>query len=280
MMTSSNGNIFSITGPLWGESTGDWWISLTKAGHGELWCFLWSTPEHTVQQTIDTLLIWDAIVLIIASMKYNRRITFGFYICYCSINMSVKPGSLVAVVGSVGAGKSTLLSAILGETEKISGQVKVNVSIGDDNKTIFITNQCHNMFLCQGPTSVISLAVKHLASLFINQSFFAYWWYQIRFRRAGGIINGRQGLSIYHTDSTSPCIPQGTIAYAAQQAWVQNATLKNNILFHSDFEEEKYEKVLDNCCLRADIAILPGADITEIGEKVNCPQVFLVTLLK
>ena len=31
MMTSSNGNIFRVTGPLWGESTGDRWISLTKA---------------------------------------------------------------------------------------------------------------------------------------------------------------------------------------------------------------------------------------------------------
>ena len=64
-------------------------------------------------------------------------------------------------------------------------------------------------------------------------------------------------------------ISQGTLAYTAQQAWLQNATLKDNILFHSEYDERKYEKVLDNCCLRADIAILPGADTTEIGEKVN-----------
>ena len=133
---------FSALLPFVRESTGDWWIPFTKAHDGELWCLLWSTPEQTVEQTIDTPVIWDAIVLIIASMKCNHRIIFGFNICYCSINMSVRPGSLVAVVGSVGAGKSTLLSAILGETEKISGQVNVNVSIGDDNKTICITNQC------------------------------------------------------------------------------------------------------------------------------------------
>ena len=41
-MTSSNGNFFRVTGPLWGESTGDRWIPFTKAG--ELWCFLWSAP--------------------------------------------------------------------------------------------------------------------------------------------------------------------------------------------------------------------------------------------
>ena len=41
IMTSSTGNIFHITGPLWGESTGHWWIPLTKASDMELWCFLW-----------------------------------------------------------------------------------------------------------------------------------------------------------------------------------------------------------------------------------------------
>ena len=45
MMTSSNGNIFCVTGPLCGEFTGDRWIPLTKASDAEPWCFLWSAPE-------------------------------------------------------------------------------------------------------------------------------------------------------------------------------------------------------------------------------------------
>ena len=49
MMTSSNGNIFRVTGPLWRESTGYWWITLTKASDVELWCLLWSAPEQTVE---------------------------------------------------------------------------------------------------------------------------------------------------------------------------------------------------------------------------------------
>ena len=44
-MTSSNGNIFHVTGPLCGESTGHRWIPLTKASDVELWCFLWFAPE-------------------------------------------------------------------------------------------------------------------------------------------------------------------------------------------------------------------------------------------
>ena len=45
MMTPSNRNIFRVTGPLWGESTGHLWFLLTKASDGEIWYFLWSAPE-------------------------------------------------------------------------------------------------------------------------------------------------------------------------------------------------------------------------------------------
>ena len=44
MMTSSNGNIFRVTGPLYVEFTGHRWIPHTKASDAELWCFLWSAP--------------------------------------------------------------------------------------------------------------------------------------------------------------------------------------------------------------------------------------------
>jgi len=46
---------------------------------------------------------------------------------FCSINLSVPSGRLIAVVGQVGCGKSSLLSAILGEMQKQQGQVIVNV---------------------------------------------------------------------------------------------------------------------------------------------------------
>ena len=67
-MTSSNGNIFRVTGLLWGESTGDRWIPLTKASDTELWCFLWSAPVQTGEQAMETPVIWDTIVLIMTSL--------------------------------------------------------------------------------------------------------------------------------------------------------------------------------------------------------------------
>ena len=49
MMTSSNGNIFRVTGPLCGEFTGDRGIPRTNANAAELWCFLWSASELTIE---------------------------------------------------------------------------------------------------------------------------------------------------------------------------------------------------------------------------------------
>uniref|UniRef100_A0A8C2YHW1 ATP binding cassette subfamily C member 3 n=1 Tax=Coturnix japonica TaxID=93934 RepID=A0A8C2YHW1_COTJA len=102
-----------------------------------------------------------------------------------SINLLVPSGALVAVVGHVGCGKSSLLSALLGEMEKLEGEVAV----------------------------------------------------------------------------------KGSVAYVPQQAWIQNATLKDNILFGQAPNEQKYQNILEACALKADLEVLPGGDHTEIGEK-------------
>ncbi len=60
---------------------------------------------------------------------------------------------------------------------------------------------------------------------------------------------------------------QRNIAYASQQAWIQNATLKANILFGMQEDPGFYEKVVDACQLRPDLSILAAGDMTEIGEK-------------
>ena len=59
----------------------------------------------------------------------------------------------------------------------------------------------------------------------------------------------------------------GNISYVAQIPWIQNATVKNNIIFYQPFNEEKYNKIIDICELRPDLEILSGGDLTEIGEK-------------
>uniref|UniRef100_K3X5W9 Uncharacterized protein n=1 Tax=Globisporangium ultimum (strain ATCC 200006 / CBS 805.95 / DAOM BR144) TaxID=431595 RepID=K3X5W9_GLOUD len=102
-----------------------------------------------------------------------------------NINVSVKSGELLAVVGHVGSGKSTLLSGILGDARCSRG----------------------NVFL------------------------------------------------------------RGSVAYVSQQPFIQNATVRENICFGLPFEQERYNEAVRVSSLKKDLAILPGGDMTEIGEK-------------
>ena len=106
-----------------------------------------------------------------------------------NINLEIKPGEILGIIGEVGSGKSSLLQAIL-------------------NCLILLNpNDCDGIH-----------------------------------------INGR-------------------IGYASQIPWIQNDTIKNNILFFKKYNREKYEEVLDKCQLNYDLDNFEGKDLTEIGEK-------------
>uniref|UniRef100_A0A673B3B2 ABC-type glutathione-S-conjugate transporter n=1 Tax=Sphaeramia orbicularis TaxID=375764 RepID=A0A673B3B2_9TELE len=66
--------------------------------------------------------------------------------------------------------------------------------------------------------------------------------------------------------SGSACI-KGSVAYVPQQAWILNASLKENVLFGGQRIESWYHRVMEACALLPDLDILPGGDGTEIGEK-------------
>ena len=58
-----------------------------------------------------------------------------------------------------------------------------------------------------------------------------------------------------------------SIAYCAQQAWLVNDSIKENILFAAPFDETRYRSVLAACALERDLEILDGGDATLVGEK-------------
>ncbi|ORX44613.1 multi drug resistance-associated protein MRP [Hesseltinella vesiculosa] len=101
------------------------------------------------------------------------------------IDLQVKKGDLVAVVGRVGAGKSSLVSALLGDIHKDHGSV----------------------------------------------------------------------------------ILRGSVAYVPQQAWLMNATVRENIVFGHRLDPVFYEKVLEACSLTTDLQVFADGDMTEIGER-------------
>ena len=57
------------------------------------------------------------------------------------------------------------------------------------------------------------------------------------------------------------------VAYCSQQAWLRNDCIKNNIVFGNPWNYDKYECILETCCLVQDLCSLPLGDSTMVGEK-------------
>ena len=58
----------------------------------------------------------------------------------------------------------------------------------------------------------------------------------------------------------------GSIAYCAQQAWLMNATVRENILFGSSYDKARYQDVVKACELLKDFEMFQSGDLTEVGE--------------
>ncbi|GIL81581.1 hypothetical protein Vretimale_729 [Volvox reticuliferus] len=125
-----------------------------------------------------------------STSTYAAGSTGGFMLG--SLDLRVRPGELVCVVGPVGSGKSSLLSAALGEMELVE---ELNLERGD----------------------VVGLG--------------------------------------------------GRVAYVAQQAWIINATLLENVTMGRPLDEEKWGRCIEACALGPDLELLPVGRDTEIGEK-------------
>ena len=87
----------------------------------------------------------------------------------------------------------------------------------------------------------------------------------------GGVGSGKSSLLAALAGDmrrTSGSVTMGaTRAFCPQYAWIQNTTVKENILFGKDYDKNWYEAVVDACALRPDLDMLPYGDLTEIGER-------------
>ncbi|KAI9221891.1 hypothetical protein BC828DRAFT_356519, partial [Blastocladiella britannica] len=101
------------------------------------------------------------------------------------LNLTINKGELVAVVGKVGAGKSSLLSALVGEMQRVAGEV----------------------------------------------------------------------------------VFDGSVAYCPQVPWIQNARLRDNVLFGATYDPKRYGEAIYLSALQKDLERLPGGDQIEIGER-------------
>ncbi|XP_063169177.1 ATP-binding cassette sub-family C member 12-like [Candoia aspera] len=59
----------------------------------------------------------------------------------------------------------------------------------------------------------------------------------------------------------------GTLAYVSQQAWIFHGSVRENILFGEDYDEQRYNHTIKVCSLKSDMECLSYGDMTEIGER-------------
>ncbi|XP_072104805.1 ATP-binding cassette sub-family C member 10 isoform X2 [Mobula birostris] len=104
-----------------------------------------------------------------------------------NLNLMLRKGQLIGIVGKVGCGKSTLLAAVMGELNRLEGEVYISTQV--------------------------------------------------------------EGFGL-----------------AAQEAWIQFATIRENILFGNQFDGKRYQEVVEACALLEDLKVLPDGDQTSVGE--------------
>ena len=87
----------------------------------------------------------------------------------------------------------------------------------------------------------------------------------------GGVGSGKSSLLAALAGDmrrTNGSVTMGaTRAFCPQYAWIQNTSVKENILFGKPYNREWYDAVVDACALRPDLEALPNGDMTEIGER-------------
>ena len=87
----------------------------------------------------------------------------------------------------------------------------------------------------------------------------------------GGVGSGKSSLLAALAGDmrrTNGSVTMGaTRAFCPQYAWIQNTSVKENILFGKPYDRKWYDAVIDACALRPDLEMLPNGDMTEIGER-------------
>ena len=171
------------------------------------------------------------------------------------INFSVKKGEFVCIIGEVGSGKSSLLNAILNNMIQVGPKevkkiLTLRESILDKEGTIQIV-----------PEGKVSKALEEEENKNKNEEINTNSDQEKEQLNKINIAND-EDESTYNKVYVN-----GSIAYVCQSAFIQNNTLKNNILFFHPFNQERYNEVLKISELLPDLEILKGGDMTEIGEK-------------
>lgn len=160
--------------------------------------------------------------------KEDSKVTIDELISLKDIDLHIKKGEFTCIIGECGSGKSTLLSTIIGDLIYVDPSFVTKYGSGPDG-----LKQSFNI-------EKDRTQIKELAS---------------------DLIDGVNKLY------KPPIRLNGSLAYAQQTPWIQNMTIRDNILYGEEMDKAHYYDTIKLCELERDFEILPAGDLTEIGEK-------------
>ena len=151
------------------------------------------------------------------------------------LDLHVFKGEFVCIIGEVGAGKSSLLNLILNEANDAWDDSSFDYSNNRD-----ISNELLNQIKSSKSSSlnkVKSISEKNSLNNLINS-------------------NPKSRITL-----------GGSVSYIQQTPWIQNKSVKDNILFDLDYDKDKYNRIIKITELESDLLSFPNGDLTIVGEK-------------
>ncbi|CAG2105078.1 unnamed protein product [Medioppia subpectinata] len=82
-----------------------------------------------------------------------------------------------------------------------------------------------------------------------------------------GVVRAAGVVGFHSESSTEYLVVRGRVSYAPQESWAFIASVRQNILFGSQYNEEKYNRVVKACALDRDFKLFPYGDQTLVGER-------------
>ena len=165
--------------------------------------------------------------------------------CVGIYKTQVSGGELLVVVGSVGAGKSSLLSAVLGEMQLQQVRPACACSRGD------VYTRCTSGLVAAQDIGPLRMLPEAACAAHVGAP---------RLLKEAAHCWGALQADGAHTQGELKV--RGRCSYTAQDAWIQNASLRDNVLMGQPWDRTRYRAVIAACALQPDIDLL-AAGIAE-----------------
>ena len=167
------------------------------------------------------------------------------------LQLSLKAGQMLAVIGETGCGKSSALLALLGDLHKLCGDIELNDQLHDQlpSSAAMGGGRWDGERASRAPPSS-----EDGAALATGEDAFT--------------LDREASAGIPATASSCrlpSCRPR--FGYCGQRGWICRGSVRDNVLFGRRFDATHYHAVLRAVALDADAATWPSGDLTQVGEQ-------------